>query len=225
MHQPIAPNSPHIVTMGTVGTWSPSAHPHAMAQKVQRVRGAGRAVAPMQVLVQGLTQVQGCAANIIPTVLFSYFILFFSTFLGAILTRTMLRCEITAQYSRQTHTTDKKNTLPSPHLPKLKHRPRASPLQPSHPGSAHPKGRGWAPAGPSRTTGSVEKSPFFCLPSPLRTASSLKNNLSAFSYFGCFYISFYNSLCNPFLMFQRRSLLPAGMENHCFFLFSLFFFF
>ena len=101
--------------MGTVGTWSPSAHPHAMAQKVQRVRGAGRAVAPMQALVQGLTQVQGCAANIIPTVLFSYFILFFSTFLGAILTRTMLRCEITAQYSRQTHTTDKKKT-PCPAL-------------------------------------------------------------------------------------------------------------
>lgn len=99
--------------MGTNGTWSPSAHPHAMAQKVQRVQGAGRALAPMQTLIQGLVQVQGCAANIIPTVLFSYVIIFCFTFLGAILTQTMLCCEITARYSRQTHTTDKKTPCPA----------------------------------------------------------------------------------------------------------------
>lgn len=72
----VASNSPHVVTMGTNGTWSPSAHPHAMAQKVERVQGAGRALAPMQTLIQGLVQVQGCAANIIPTILFSYVIIF-----------------------------------------------------------------------------------------------------------------------------------------------------
>lgn len=99
---------------------------------------------------------------------------------------------------------------------------------------AVPEAKVRPPAGPSCITGAVEKSTFSASPFPTQsfiffektTTQQQQQKLnSAFSYFGCFYILFYNSLSNTFLMFQRHLLLPVGMEKHCFFLFSLFFFF